>query len=377
MNTSQHVWSPGTELDTQPHQDLVFAFGGDALMADPASFDQVRAAYPGAHIVGCSSCGEVAGESIHDGTIVLTAVQFAHTRIHGAQASRMPDEDDAALGERLAGGLAPVLDGLPLTHVLLFSDGVHLNGTRLVAGVSAALPPGVAVTGGLAGDSTRFVHTPVWGQEVLDAPAVVALGFYSERLRVGWGAVGGWRPLGPDRLVTRAEGNVLYTLNDRPALDLYEQYLGPHAEGLPATGLLFPLSIRKDTEGREIVRSTLDIDRAAGSLTFAAEVPEGTFARFMCTNQERLTDGATEAAEEAVEELASAPVELAILVSCVGRRLVMGPRTEDELEAVASVFGREACIAGFYSHGELAPFGGAMQCDLHNQTMTVTVFSEQ
>ncbi len=377
MKTSQHVWPPGTALDTQPHQDLVFAFGDDALMADPASFAQVREAYPGAHLVGCSSCGDVAGEAVHDGSVVLTAVQFENTRVHVACASRLPREDDVALGARLAGKIAPVRDGLPLAHVLMLSDGVHLNGTRLVAGVGAVLPPGVAVTGGLAGDGVQFVHTPVWGEGVLEVPAVVALGFYSEKLRVGWGAVGGWRPFGPDRLVTRAEGNVLYTLDDQPALDLYERYLGPHAEGLPGTGLLFPLSIRKSAEGREIVRSTLGIDREARSLTFAGEVPEGTFARFMRTNNERLTDGATEAAEEAVEGLRSAPVELAILVSCVGRRLVMGPRTEDELEAVASVFGREACIAGFYSHGELAPFGGALQCDLHNQTMTVTVFSER
>ena len=376
MHVAQQRWTPDAALTPQSGFELVLAFGDDALMSDASVFDRIAAAFPGALLAGCSSSGEIEGDVIHDGSIALTVVRFDRTAVRMMQAEREPGESDEALGERLARRLPADCEGLPLAHVLMFADGVHLNGTRFVEGFSVALPEGIAVTGGLAGDSSRFVQTPVWAGGVLQGPAAVAIGFYSRHLRVGWGAVGGWHPFGPDRLVTRAAGNVLYALDDRPALDLYKQYLGPHAKALPGSGLLFPLAIRKGEAGREVVRSTIGIDEDAQSITFAGDVPEGAYARFMKTNNERLTDGATEAAEQAVAGLDGAAAELAILVSCVGRRLVMGPRTEDELEAVAAVLGRHARMTGFYSHGELAPFGGLLQCDLHNQTMTITVLAE-
>ncbi len=375
MNVFQQRWAPGTRLRPQPDAHLVLAFGDSHLMAGPACFSEIASAYPAARVVGCSSCGEIEGDAIYDGSIVLTALQFDHTRVALARVERQDGETNEALGARLGTGLSGAHEGLPLCHVFVLADGVHLNATPFVAGLAAALPPGVGVTGGLAGDDIRFVETPVWAEGVLRAPAAVAVGFYGHHLRVGWSAVGGWHPFGPDRLVTRATGNKLYTLDGQPALDLYKQYLGPHAQALPASGWLFPLAIRKDGEGQAIVRTTVGVDEAEGSLQFAGDVPEGTYARFMQTSHERLTDGATEAAEQAAAAL-GVPAELALLVSCAGRRQVMGVRTEDELEAVADALGPGVPVGGFYSHGELAPFGGSHRCDLHNQTMTITVLAE-
>jgi hypothetical protein len=214
----------------------------------------------------------------------------------------------------------------------------------------------------------------------LDGPApseqIVAIGLYGARLQVGFGSRGGWEPFGVERTITRAVGNVLYELDGEPALDLYKRYLDDHAAGLPASGLLFPLTIRSTTSGEPVVRTILAVDEQARSLTFAGDLPVGHRARLMRASLDRLVAGASEAASVSLAD-ASAPVSLALLVSCVGRKLVLKQRVEEEIEGVREVLGPEATIAGFYSYGELAPFKASRPCELHNQTMTITTLSER
>jgi hypothetical protein len=203
----------------------------------------------------------------------------------------------------------------------------------------------------------------------------VAVGLYGDRLRVGCGSLGGWDPFGPERLVTRSRGNVLYELDGRSALSLYKRYLGEYAAGLPASALLFPLSLRSEVNGPPVVRTVLAIDEAEQSMTFAGDLPEGQYARLMKANFERLIDGATDAARASAATLGG-PAELGLLISCVGRRMVLKQRVQEELESVREVLGESAALTGFYSYGEIAPFSPSAGCELHNQTMTVTTVSE-
>jgi hypothetical protein len=205
---------------------------------------------------------------------------------------------------------------------------------------------------------------------------VAAIGFYGSRLKVGYGSLGGWDPFGPERLITRSSGNILYELDGQPALPLYKKYLGEHAAGLPATGLLFPLSVRTTHEQGEVVRTILAIDEAQQSMTFAGDMPKGAYARLMKANFDRLIDGAHGAAKTSYESIGSSSADLAILISCVGRKLVLKQRTEEEIEAVRQVLGDRTVLAGFYSYGEICPSAPNANCALHNQTMTITTFSE-
>jgi len=211
----------------------------------------------------------------------------------------------------------------------------------------------------------------------LTGGGVAAVGFYGERLRIGYGSMGGWDSFGPDRLVTRAEANVLYELDGSSALELYKRYLGPHAATLPASGLLFPLSLRGASGDQRVVRTILGIDEQAGSLIFAGDIPEGAYARLMKANVDRLIDGAHGAASACHEPLGVTTPPLAILISCVGRKLVLKQRTEEEVESVRGELGAGAVLSGFYSYGEIAPFSSSAKCELHNQTMTVTTFGER
>jgi hypothetical protein len=364
-------WCPALSEATFPCQ-LALAFGSRALIRDPLRLAEIRAATPGALVIGCSTAGEICGERVSDESLVVTGVHFEDTRLELRTAELTDAADSARIGAALARGL-PSGD---LAHVFVLSDGLRVNGSALVAGLSAHLPPQVTMSGGMSGDGDRFQETWVLCDGSVGQGRVALLGLYGSRLRVGCASLGGWDCFGPERVITRSEGSQLYELDGKAALTLYKQYLGEHAAGLPATGLLFPLALRSSSGGEAVVRTILAVDERAGSLTFAGDVPRGSYARLMKANFDRLVEGAAGAARSSRSALGSFPTELAILISCVGRKMVLKQRIEEELEAVRRVLGPAATLAGFYSYGEISPFTPRAKCELHNQTMTITALSE-
>jgi hypothetical protein len=374
MKVEQRVKSPrgwsATGLQSARAQ-LALVFGPREALRSPELWAEIRAACPAARIVAASTAGEIAGQHVSDDSVVITTLELEHGHLAVASAEAGPGIDSRAIGATLAAQLPR--EGL--VHVLVISEGLTVNGSALVAGLVGGLPTGVAVTGGLSGDAARFQQTAVCLDRPEPTQQVVAIGLYGSRLHVGYGSRGGWEPFGVERTITRAEGNVLYELDGEPALDLYKRYLDTQAAGLPATGLLFPLTVRTG-DGAPVVRTILAVDEAARSLTFAGDVPTGYRARLMRASLEKLVDGASGAAQVSVEG-APGPTSLAILVSCVGRKLVLQQRVEEEIEEVAAVLGPQAVLTGFYSYGEIAPFAVSAPCELHNQTMTVTTLSER
>jgi hypothetical protein len=343
---------------------------------------QIQASFPAAQVLGCSTAGEICDTRVTDESMVVTAVEFSHTQLRGERVRLDQVENSHQAGTRLAEVLPRALPSLchngedRLTHLMILSDGLKVNGSELVRGLSAHLPSEVTVTGGLAGDGARFEETLVLWNGEAQKNVVVALGLYGSRLRVGFGSLGGWDPFGPVRLITRSRGNVLYELDGRSALALYKQYLGPHARELPASGLLFPLCLHTKTGETGVVRTILSVNENEQSMTFAGDLPEGAYARFMKANFDRLIDGAVGAARTSREAMRNTAAELAILISCVGRKLVLKQRIEEEVEGVRDVLGPQPILTGFYSYGEISPFAPGATCELHNQTMTVTTLAE-
>jgi len=378
MHVDQSKWSASSGWqDATPggagrQAQLVLLFGATARMENPDALHELRTAFPDALIVGCSTAGEICGTEVNDDTLVATAVRFEHTEVRLAQAH----VDTAADSHTAGAALARTLNDARLVHVMVWSDGLQVNGTELARGLREQLPEHVAVTGGLAGDGDRFQRTVVCANDTPRAGAVAALGFYGTRLKVGYGSLGGWDTFGAERLITRSKGNVLYELDHQSALDLYTKYLGEHAAQLPASALLFPLALRGEGDGNTLVRTVLGIDENAKSMTFAGDMPEGTYARLMKANFDRLVDGAAGAARAGLAGLGSFTPQLAVLVSCVGRKLVLKQRVEEEVESVRDVLGPRAVLTGFYSYGEICPHGAITRCELHNQTMTITTLAE-
>lgn len=353
--------------------DLLLVFGGTAAFGDLAKIAALRAMYPRARLMGCSTAGEIKGARVSDDSIVFTAVHFEHTRLQGHSVLLEEAGGSFEAGRRLAGALEP----RGLVHAFVLSDGIQANGSELARGLNSALPEGVTVTGGLSGDGAKLKETRViWDGGWPERGAAALLGLYGERLKVGYGSMGGWDPFGPERLVTEAKANVLYRLNGESALDLYKKYLGAHALGLPAAALLFPLALRTREGGSSVVRTVLSIDEAAQSMTFGGDVPEGAYVRLMKSNADRLIDGAMGAARISTGAPFAADPDLAVLISCVGRKLVLGQRVEEEVEGVREILGARTVTAGFYSYGEISPFTPSAGCELHNQTMTITTLKE-
>lgn len=352
--------------------DLIFVFGGRELLEQDKIVQQLRNMYPTALYSGCSTAGEIAGESVRDHSIVITGLQFEATPL----TSSLVNLEDVAFSSFEAGKkLVAQLPAENLKHVFVVSDGLKVNGTDLVNGMRAGLAPQVTLTGGLAGDGPRFIETVILGPNGQPAnDAVAAIGFYGDAIEIGFGSRGGWDSFGLDRLVTKSTGNVLYEIDEQPALDLYKSFLGEKAGELPASGLLFPLSMRDSEDRAPVVRTILGVSEEDKSLTFAGDIPQGAYVRLMKANNDRLINGAEEAATASIEGLDEEP-EFALLVSCVGRKLVLKQMVEEEVESVSEVLGSPV-LAGFYSYGELAPFNRNTSCELHNQTMTITTFRE-
>ncbi|MGE5503381.1 MAG: FIST signal transduction protein [Actinomycetota bacterium] len=349
---------------------LVVWFAAPAAIAGADPHGALAARFPNARIVGCSTGGEIAGEEVVDASVSAVAMQFASARIEAAATTIDTAAESEAAGRRLADALPK--DGLRSVFVL--ADGMRTNGTALVAGLRSVLPEQVLLTGGLAGDGADFKRTLVGCDGTPAEGVIAAVGFYGDSLRLGWGSFGGWDKFGPERVITRSQDNVLYELDGEPALALYKRYLGEEAARLPGSALLFPLTVRRaDEPASEVVRTIVGIDEANNSMVFAGDVPQGWVAQLMRGHFDGLIDGAGQAGERAGE---GGGASVALLISCIGRKLLMGQRITDEVEAAAAALGDRVRLAGFYSYGEIAPHGATGRCELHNQTMTITAIGE-
>jgi hypothetical protein len=361
--------SDGPEL--LPDAQAVLWFAAPDMAADPQVYLDLRERYPDAAIIGCSTGGEIRGEEVMDASGVAAAVRFDATPMRAVERRAADFAGPRECGLSLAQELATD----DLRSIFVLSDGLGVNGTQLIEGLTEAISDRVVVTGGLAGDGAAFGVTRV-GLNAAPQPGVVAaLGLYGEALQIGWGSAGGWRPFGPERRVTRSRDNVLYALDDKPALDLYKAYLGEASAQLPGSALLFPLVIRPTLGDRyDVVRTVVGVNEDDKSLIFAGDVPEGWSAQLMRGAVHQLVDGAVAAARQAGSP-GGGNDSLAVLVSCIGRKLMMGQDVADEVEAISNVWGAVPTV-GFYSYGEICPHERSGQCTLHNQTMTITLFSE-
>jgi hypothetical protein len=362
-------WTP--KIEANLNVQLVLLFGGRKLAADQAIRNHIASQYPNADIIGCTTAGEVIDVQVFDESLCLTAIEFNSSKVEVHTVNINNDPANAPKE------LADFFQKEGLKSFFVLSDGQMINGTDLTNTLQNLLPEDTIITGGLAGDGTDFSETILWHNSDYGSGKIIGCGFYGEQLRVNHGSMGGWDPFGPKRLITRSQDNILYSLDDKPALDLYKTYLGEHAKDLPASALLFPLLITGNQDNPKVIRTILNINKDDHSMIFAGDIPEGCYAQLMKTNFERLIDGAEIAAKNTIDSsVTEVKNGLAIMISCVGRRLLLKQRTEEELEAVKEVFGESNHYTGFYSYGEISPLIKGGKCGLHNQTMTITSLFE-
>lgn len=350
---------------------LVLIFAAPQFINNPEPIIALSKAYPTSKIIGCSSAGEINGVTVEDNTLSVAVMAFEKTPLEVVAMPINNTEDSFKTGATIA----KELDKPNLRGIFVLSDGLSINGSELANGLNTLNKPEIAISGGLAGDGSAFKKTWIIHNGQVLSEHIVAVGFYGDHVKLTHSSGGGWDIFGPERLVTRSTNNILYELDGRPALSLYKEYLGDKASGLPATGLLFPLSIRKDDNDQNpLVRTILAVDEVTQSLTFAGDIPQGYRAQLMRANFDRLIGGASNAGKMAATETETGP-QLLIAISCIGRRLLLGERAEEETESTLESFPQGTQQVGFYSYGELST--QQVGCNLHNQTMTLTRVAEE
>jgi hypothetical protein len=365
-------WSVPTFPQLDSPQTILFIFAACKYKDKSKPIQELQAFYKNSHILGCSTAGEIYQDSVNDDTITVAVGKFEHTTIQTTEVLVSNSQNSYDAGATIAKNL--LTD--ELSHIFVLSDGLAINGTELVKGIIDNVPNTVMIGGGLAGDGSKFQSTwTLFNHSQPTAGVAIAAGLYGDRIRVAYGSQGGWDVFGPERIITKSEKNVLYEIDGQPALALYKKYLGERANELPAAALLFPLAIRGSTDEKNIiVRTILSVNEKDNSMTFAGNMPEGWLAQLMTANFERLIDGAANAGANATLTDVTAPI-LTLAISCVGRKLVLGERVDEEVDATLERMPPQTKQIGFYSYGEISPLG-VSNCELHNQTMTLTSFTE-
>lgn len=361
-----------SELSSKQAQ-LVLAFGHARLFDDPKHYQKLAQMFPNAIIAGCSSGGHALGRALSDEDMSISVITLESSRVKMAVAPITPEGDMDITAKQLIDQLA----GDDLKHIFILADGLSTNGSKLVNALVKLVGNTIDITGGLGADGTRFEKTWVMANGPAKPGQIAAIGFYGDRLLSRSGCAAGWNEFGVERIITKSIGNIVYEIDNQPALTLYEKYLGQYAAELPGSAFRFPLSIRANQNQTPVIRTVLGIDREAKSLIFAGDIPEGYLGRLMTAQLEDLIDSAGEIAQQTSSDGKSQGDLLCLVVSCVGRRVLLQQLTEEELEIIQSTLGPHAKLTGFYSYGELGAYGGTGHlCQFHNQTISITALSE-
>lgn len=351
--------------------NLVLAFGERVFLENQNPYKKLNSLYPNAQVIICSTAGQISNSNLIQNNLVATAIEFEKSTIKVSEIDILLNSDINILGNKIKEDLLYQ----DLKSILIISEGSYINGTELINELIKQTNGIIPIFGGLAGDEYNFKKTIVGLNSDASVGKIVAVGFYGENIHFGFGSEGGWSDFGPEREVTESDKNILYKIGDRSALEIYKEYLGKYADELPGSSLYFPLSMKENQDSEPIVRTILSIDEEKKSMTFAGNIPMGSTVRFMKGNIDKLINASFTAAEQ-INKTQTRQPELAFLVSCVGRKIVLGNRIEEEIEVIKEVFGDKILIFGFYSYGEISPTLDKVACELHNQTMTLTTISE-
>lgn len=371
FSSNQWINHPSNKSVTHDQVKMVLCFAAKEILQGEKTYELLNEKFPNSDIVICSTAGEIYQNTVHDNSLTVVGLEFDKTKLMSASIN-IRDFDDSYAA---ANGLISKLPKEELKYIMIFSDGSLVNGSELVKGLNDAVRKDVLITGGLAGDAANFQSTLIGLNGNASEGNIVAIGFYGDQIMVTHGSKGGWDMFGLEKEITKSETNILYEIDGNNALDFYKKYLGPDVENLPASALLFPLAVTEPGADRHVVRTILSINEEEKSMTFAGDVPLGSKVRLMKANLDKITDAASDAAYNCIKDANLKP-DFSLLISCVGRKLILGNRIEEEVEIVGETFNNETVMAGFYSYGEISPFNEGGNCQLHNQTMTITSFYE-
>lgn len=321
-------------------------------------------------VIYVSTAGEIYDDGVTEGKIVITDFSFQKTKTKHLKFNKLNYNSDTEMGKAIYNDLEK--EGLK--YVWMFSDGHLVNGENVINGFEELNENHIHLYGGLAGDGNDFNKTIIGINQCSAEGDLIVIAFYGDDLVMNSSYGGGWWQFGPLKKVTKSVDNIVYEINGKPALDVYKKYLGPDAEELPSSALLFPLCLINENQMEGVVRTILSIDEGDKSMTFAGNIPEGSEVKMMRATLDDLMSAAYDASEELAHDGEDTNNSFVLAVSCVGRKLVYESHVDDEFYSIKKWF-PNTTIGGFFSYGEICP--NHDENLLHNQTLTLTELYEK
>ena len=348
--------------------DLVLVFGDIDSVEKHNHYHLLQDFYPDSHILICSTAGNILDTSIDTYCVVATAISFKSAYVR-AYSQELREKDSLIKIQNLIDSLQTE----DLKHLLIFGPGMEDDSNILE---KIQFQEGVTVSGGFAGDNYRFNHTYQQLNNNGSRTKFIVVGLYGSSLQVETSSESGWQEFGSQRVVSKAEKNIIYEIDNQPAIELYRRYLGTRANDLPKSALRFPLSIKdNETSKYRIIRAMMKVN-SDSSLSFSTKIKEGSTVKLMKTNVHNTLDSAFIAAKK-IRPFNAKP-SLTLIVSCCARRNVLKQFSEEELEIIQDILTPSTQMIGFYSYGEIAPIHKQYENSLlRNHTITISTIYEK
>lgn len=344
----------------------------------------VNSVAQGTLVVGCSTAGEIStdGPSKKNSVAVMA---IASDSISFCAGVGEHIAEDARLAGKNAADEVKKQSNKGLQAFMMFPDVLVGNGADIVRGVLDSLGEHFPVVGGAAGDDFSFTKTYQYLNDKVYSGVVVGLGLEGT-FKIGIGVKHGWIPIGLPRTVTKSSGSILHELDGKPAINIYDEYFGDVAkelrtETLAKLAITYPLGMKAVGSDEMLIRDPITVDEK-GSITCAAEIPEGSEIQLMIGSREEAIKVAKVAAEKAVEQLEGSEPKAVIIFNCIARNKLFGDRSGEEISAIQEAIGKDVPLLGFYTYGEQAPLGGEVRninkCNpaFHNETVVICVLAE-
>lgn len=365
--TVESIQELNINIDFDPN--LILCFSSIDEHSLKPFLSQLKQQFPIANIVGCSSGGDIQDTNITYSALALTFVQFENTKLD-VKLTNLKHSTNQTIQFKHP------LDENLLKHILVFTD-LQSNDFNFISRLQQELPKHIRVSGGVAAahELTKNNNTYIIYQNKTYKDAAVYIGFYGSQLSINCGSHAGWDSYDIERIATKVSGNILYELNGEKALKIYKSCLSKLNKKIEDSPFWHPVSIRIFEEERPIIRTVIGFNEEDDSIMFAGDIPLNCSVKLMKANLDRIITGAKKSAQDCLIGQQSKP-QLAILVSCIGRQVVLNKLINEELEIVKETLGDNCALSGYYSYGEFAPISKSSRGVLHNQTMTITTITE-
>lgn len=359
-------------------EDIDLAFIFCSIHYNPENvLKGIKQILPDTKIVGCSGKSIMMPYYTGSNDFVLLAIKSKTIKFGISCVSNVNEKNARTAGQELARKSLSDFKLAQRDIFIMLSDGLIKNSSDLILGVQDILGKSFPVIGGAASDELRFSKTFQYCQNNVFSNAAIGV-LFGSLANFGFGIKHGWRPLGKPRKITKSEGNIIETINDEPAIKMYQDYFDQEAQELFKTKLsklsiLYPIGINVPGEDEFIIRNVL-FAREDGALICQGDVPVGSDINLMIGSKDFCIQAAKDAAYEAKKGLKDKPPSLIIVFDSISRNRLLGRSAFDEIRAVKDVLGTNVPLVGFYSYGETSPlkslgYRGASY--FHNATIAI------